>query len=238
MLRVSVEEKVVQPFVMREVHVRKVWEVLTRTMGVVRVRAECLDGLSRSVDSLVELLSYDNRRGRAIVSLSFRAHSPERNAHCTITYARNLQRPIEISCEGEEESISTLRRELRDINEAMRPWYASVAQLDIAALTIGGGILLVIALVSARALGWVPVPPKTAISEAEKSIQSAKIFGLILLGLVGLGILNSTRDRVFPAGEFTLGEGEERYEVNEKIRWAVVIGFLVSLAASVVVLAV
>jgi hypothetical protein len=37
---------------------------------------------------------------------------------------------------------------------------------------------------------------------------------------------------LFPIGAFVLGAGRSRYDVLEKIRWTVVVGFVVSVVAS------
>ncbi len=63
----------------------------------------------------------------------------------------------------------------------------------------------------------------------------------ILVGIaVGAGVpavgmlLEALKYRLFPVGVFAVGMGRERHRRLERWRWAVVIGFLVSLAASLI----
>jgi len=54
-----------------------------------------------------------------------------------------------------------------------------------------------------------------------------------LLGFL-IAALNSLRSRFFPIGTFALGAEVEKYKTDENIRWVVIVGFFVSLAAAVV----
>lgn len=69
--------------------------------------------------------------------------------------------------------------------------------------------------------------------------EALPIVGL-LIGVLGVLTtatwgLNRLRDLYFPVATFAIGQGARRHQLRETIRWVVVVGFLVSLAASVFV---
>jgi hypothetical protein len=64
---------------------------------------------------------------------------------------------------------------------------------------------------------------------------------LILTGFAGVGgliwVLNRVRARFFPATVFAIGQGKGRYELDDKVRWVVIVGVFVSVVASLFVAA-
>jgi len=80
--------------------------------------------------------------------------------------------------------------------------------------------------------------PDTPNSNALELVQSIKIIVIVLsvFGIIALSIwgLNRLRGIYFPFASFAIGQGLERYRVQENVRWGVVIAFVVSLAASTV----
>jgi hypothetical protein len=98
-------------------------------------------------------------------------------------------------------------------------------------LVIAGLFVLLVAAIVASVLGWLPTEPNPAraASPPGRSPNDAKVLAVFIGTFVGAGILDSLRERCFPSAAFALGHGVHRYEIVEKVRWSVVVGFLVSL---------
>jgi hypothetical protein len=47
--------------------------------------------------------------------------------------------------------------------------------------------------------------------------------------------ISKLQDRFFPMGAFCIGQGIDRQAIDEKVRWVVLVGFLVSVFSSLVV---
>ena len=68
--------------------------------------------------------------------------------------------------------------------------------------------------------------------------RSVAIAYTVLGGAVVVGWgLNKIRERLFPSITFAMGQGKRRHENLEKIRWGVVVAFVISLLAGLPLLA-
>ena len=77
--------------------------------------------------------------------------------------------------------------------------------------------------------------PSPALTYAEASRAAAAAI-LFLVGVGGLiWGLNRLRRRFFPNAVYAIGRGVERYELDERIRWVVIVGFVISVLASLLV---
>lgn len=195
---------------------------------------ECTDHVSRDFSSLDQLLVFPNSRSKRIQSLRITAASPDSRTRASLTFSTGHS-PLHVSADGPEEAVSRFSEEVNDSLEGMRPWYSFLAKRDFVNLgfLIVGTIL--VAAIVAIALGFVKTPPPspaTSDPRAEATAYAVMIGGMAVV-LIGAILLNRVRDRLFPLATFALGQGVERYRRAELWRWTVVIGFLVSVAASV-----
>jgi len=65
--------------------------------------------------------------------------------------------------------------------------------------------------------------------------QILAIVGPTLLFFAGV-VVDHFRGRIFPMATFEIGQGSGRHSTLEAVRWTVVIGFLVSIAAGLVLI--
>ncbi len=58
------------------------------------------------------------------------------------------------------------------------------------------------------------------------------------MGIVVLWVspffFNKLREKFFPIATFAIGQGKERYELEEKIRWSIIVALVVSVLASLI----
>lgn len=130
--------------------------------------------------------------------------------------------------------MQSLDREIDARLAAMRPWYAAFTRGDVflisAALLFGLTVLL--AVIVAFGPNRPPQPPSP---DPRDSLRVIILFLTGTAGFMGLAwVLHKARNWLFPIGTFALGSGKGRYDVHEKVRWTVAVGFAVSVVASVV----
>jgi hypothetical protein len=178
------------------------------------------------------LLSFSNPKSKGIKSLELRARSDDGSASARVSFAHSTE-SIAASLSGEnEELIASLTSDLRDILEATTPWYSWISCIDLGYVFIGSFFFLW--LVGSLTLGE-PRTPRQGVG-----LGSAVLLALVavafILGLAFLGwVMHRLHSRYFPLSQFALGQGSERFETDERIRWVVIIGFVISVFASLVV---
>ena len=89
-------------------------------------------------------------------------------------------------------------------------------------------------IVISISLEWLPrsnSPPSDFEIGKGKAIASLFISGTLLC----LWVIHRLRGFLFPKGFFTIGQGVSQFNLLEKIRWGVIIGFFVSFAAGSVI---
>lgn len=232
-MKVTAKVELKHAFVLRSSDAAKIWSVLAEALGPVKASARCADDIEREFDSTDALSSYENPRSRCIRSLSFRARSNGFDASASVHLGGRFSSTptIDLDIEGPEPTVLRVRDRLGELFDGMRPWYSVISRIDFFLVVAGMSIFLMTVLsgmsgkaTDRRALG---------ISEA----VSGAAFLSALFGAVAflIWVLNRIRNRVFPAATFAIGQGEGRHQFDEKIRWVVIIGFLVSTFASLVV---
>jgi hypothetical protein len=177
-------------------------------------------------------MEFDNSPSRSIIR--FTASARAADSSFNLKLGNEPFTNLQLHLDGSEPLIGDLNRDLEARLAAMRPWYAILTRGDI--VLIGLLSLLAVVLISAALIGFglllesqAPAPP----SDPRRELRSlALAWGIA--GAWGLfaWVLSVVRARLFPIGAFVLGAGRSRYDVLEKIRWTVVVGFVVSVVAS------
>lgn len=225
-------------FVVDGQHVKKLVGFLHQPIGDVEIEATCVDGIERHFPDAKRLLAYENALSCAIRELRISARSDDGSKAATLVFSDSEFRSVWADLSGTELVVQRLRDDIVTVIEGTRPWYARFARLDffpvmfVALFALWVVLNLAVALNIATSFGWL------ATSGAEMTKETAALHRvysvLLVLAAVAVGyILNRVRKRLFPIGTFAIGQAKERYEFLEKIRWAVCISFLVSLAAGV-----
>ena len=229
-------------FVVSPDGVKKIVELLQKHIGKVDISAGCADDFSREFKTVKDLIAYENSKTKEISSIYLRARSDDYSKSITIVFRRSswLSLGISIDAIGREDVVSRLKEKILDIVAGMRPWYDVVYRLNLLCKFLLWGIFFILGFIrilsyiSVLALEskWVPVDEILTILAALPRGRLA--ITSILLLVIALSF-NKLREFFFPSAVFMIGQGESRFKYKERFQWVVIIGFVVSLAASFVV---
>lgn len=218
-------------FVVQPRPLKRLWELLSQEIGSTEATANCADALERNFQSFEDLESYENSRGSKIITLRLWAHSEDWKQSCLIHF-REYHRPVGAQLEGEQPMVSRLRDEIDSLLDGLRPWWSPLARLDFFYIAIAG--LLFFSIIAQLMVGEQP-NSRAPLSFGKAIVGAGIVFGfLAAVALVGW-VLNRIRARFFPVATFAIGQGWDRHELDEKVRWVVIVGFLVSVFSSIVV---
>ena len=228
---VSARFEAKQAFVLRSPQIRSIWTTIQQHIGPVEAEASCVDGIERTFASLDELLQYENPRTRAITKLSFQARSSDRSTRCRITFGGRYSATIEATASGLESSVTSWRTAMEEIIDGCRPWYSPIARVDF--FTVVWALLMLSIVVVTPMVDFSKKNQPMEFSQA--LVNAAKVFLFMATVALTTVALNRLRQRFFPIATFVIGQGEARFAFEENIRWIVIMGFLVSTFASLVV---
>lgn len=233
-------------FVVRQDDLQKIWRLLEDRIGVVNASAECSDDMVREFDNWEQLASYDNPPTKQIMELSIKTTSESWKNSVRFSY-RPSDSPvssIDFQVEMAEQVGAEIKDKIYDILDGTKPWYSALTRVDFTGLvpTILFMYLLLYIFYYIIFNLYISNPPAGTLEASPKKGLESYIFIFLLPILLVLGFivysitqkLNKLWSWLFPIGYFALGQGKHRYEIAEKIRWGVIIAFVVSLAASVV----
>ena len=127
-----------------------------------------------------------------------------------------------------------LADEIGEMIDGLKPWYWRFSRIDF--FLVG---LITIWLADAILNTYAAGQGTTSVKATVSFVKAFSITGIVLaaFGLVGLTFwgLHRLRSRYFPLAIFKIGQETRRFETDEKVRWTIMIGFAVSVVASVVV---
>lgn len=224
------EEK--HAFVLSPRDAARLWGLLEETCGSANAEASCADGIQRTFATIDQLTGYENPRARAITSLTFSARDPEFARRASVTLGARYSSSIEVSIDGPEEVVVPAKNALGEVFDGIKPWYSPISRIDffyfvsavvffaftVLNLVVGGG---------------------SGESQPVEVGRAILVAGAVVAAFAGLAaliwILNRLRARFFPVAVFALGQGQSRYELDDKVRWVVIVGIAVSVVASLVV---
>lgn len=215
---------------------KKLFDLLSDRVGTVSIELRCIDDVTRKYEEVKKVLEFENPREKDITSVRLTARSADFEKSATVEFRSEEWAGISIDLQASDPVVTRLRSDVLDILGGTRVWYSSFARLEFLAV---GGLLLVlvyIAFLALFALGWIPTEKSNNVVR-DTAIGYLIALGVVLLWGVGAVLLNRVRKRVFPMGAFLIGQGQQRHEVTEKVRWGVVVAFIVSLVAGVIPLA-
>lgn len=186
--------------------------------------------MERKFETLEELLTYANpsRADARTFELYGRVCNHDRSI--TVTVGRRYGAPATVSIRGEEQDVATARTKVIDIFTGMRAWCSPAATVDLYVVwaVIFGTVMIVLQLMEPST---VPARPGRSFSEALRALGSvALVLAPVFLIVVATAKL---RARYFPTTSVVLGQSTRRHQVDEQVRWTVIIGSIVALASSV-----
>ena len=240
-------EKFQHAFVAGGRELKKLTRLLQDRVGKVNISAECADGFTREFETIEDLIAYENPKQKEICCIRLKTFSEDHSKSAEIcmndTAWNNIL--VDVTSCNDEEVVYRLKEEIHDVIAGMRPWYDLLHRVNLANGTFNvpwllSTILFAFLFFRARILTWHP--------ETESNEQTAQslpwitsvyivIINLVIIILyVGIVIgLNRLWNSLFPRAVFAVGQGESRFKHKERIQWVVIISFVVSLAAGLVI---
>lgn len=235
-MEASTDLTVKQSFVLKPEHLAEFWESLSSSIGNISSSAYCEDGITRQFKSSEALLNYPNPLNAKIQSISIRARSDDYNKSARIVFSNEKSGPIRFEADGPEDVVLTLKDSfLRQISRC-KAWYDRFARLDLFDLMYGIGFAVLFIFMLLFAIGLIGSEEAKTSNDDSRSELIGWLIGIgfwASLAFVGL-IISKIREKLFPVASFFWGDAAEHHLLLEKIRWTVVIGFIVSLLAGIV----
>ncbi len=225
-----------QAFVLTERDVSKLYDALTEFSPDITIEIKCADGLNRKMSNLDDLLKFENPLTREIRELVLVGRTDRYDRSARIRFMNEDYSNIWLSLEGPEDAVVKFNSFLEDLIPNLKPWYSRIARLDF----IFTGLILLLAAF----LGLLIFAATGLIANAKSSEPDLKttaigwllMAGILIVLFAGGWLLNRWRKIVFPVAVFALGQGQKRHAEKEWLRSTVIVGFLVSLAAGIVLL--
>jgi hypothetical protein len=223
-------------FALDEKTLKKLCDLLSDRVGPVSIELRCIDDVTREYEEFKKVFEFENPREKSIKSVRFTARSSDFEKSATVEFRSEGWAGISIDLEASEPVVTRLRSDMLDILGGTGVWYSSIAKLDF--VLVGAFFLLLacVAMYASLALGWIGTG-KVSNNTREIALGSLIGYGVLFLWGVGAVLLNRGRKKLFPMGAFLIGQGRQRQEVAEKVRWGVVVAFIVSLVAGFIPLA-
>lgn len=219
--------------------VSKLFDVLKTRVGAVEITADCAD-YSREFSNLDELLKYENPPARQIKQLSLAARSEDLNRSASVVLANSRLTTVTIYLTSRrEDGLLKLKNDILDIVDGLRPWYGFFSTFEYHYFLLQSAFLLCMVLYGGLTLlaflGWLPKPGNGNAELRITAIAALVLSSPLMLALLTSIVVGWTKGFLAPRGVFAIGQGKSRFDLQEKIRWGVVIAFVVSIAAGLVI---
>lgn len=221
-------------FVLTTENVKKIYQLLTDRINKPAISVRCADDIDRDFPDIKQLLDYENSRNRRILSLSFSSRTDDYKKRCLLSFVSSSWSTISVTIEGIESSVVRLKEEFAEIVDGTKAWYWRLSKIDFFY------VILVLCIIGFNIL----YAYKDTLDKNNSETEFDLLKTLFAIGIVAGGIgalvgltwlLNRIRKRLFPIAVFAIGQEASRYNTDDKIRWTIIIGFIVSLSASIVV---
>ena len=230
-MNVQYSDEPKQTFVVDGPELKKLARLLQDRIGKVHISVECVDGISREFNTVRDLIAYENSKSKRIHRIHIRSRSNDYSKSATIVFRDSFRFGAGVSIDviGREDVVSRLKEEILDVMAGMRPWYNVIARADLfIVLVIGYGILYFIAKIVVG-FKWAPLSDSSVSQSSRRKAEA-----IVLLFFLGVYGLDQLRGFLFPKLVFTIGQGESRFRLLEKVRWCVIIALLVSIIAGII----
>src|SRR6266508_4840107 len=224
-----------QAFIVGDDELKKLADLLSNRIGNLEIRADCADDVARTCKNVKELAAFENAKGKEIRRLHISARSDDFEKRATIDLSGSRWRGISLDFEARDDVVSRLRTEVLELIGGMRPWYAGLHRVDFGSIAFLAYLLLWFGLLIVVAFNWIPVAGGKEQNPSASALGQLVVYGgIAFLFATGI-VLNRFRDSVFPRAVFLIGQGKARFQHLDRIQWGIIIAFLVSFAAGVVI---
>lgn len=209
----------------------KLWKHVEEFSTNASATVLCADGIERKFKTLEELLAYENSIRAATKTIEIFGNSTIPNQSISVTIGRSYGARATLSIRGEEQVVTATRTRILDCFEGMRAWYSPIATLDLWMFWFAVFIVLSL-IIQLMSPSEPPSRPERSFSEAVQILGKAVLYLAPIFAIV-FGV-SRLKTRYFPMVSIAIGQGARRHKIDEKIRWTVIIGLLVSLAGSAI----
>jgi uncharacterized protein YxeA len=182
------------------------------------------DGISLTFTEVNKLRAFENPRKKRIVKFSARVVNREPSRRAYLSLDSHWTQNVYVNIEGSQNMTTKLNEGISTWLDGMRPWYWWLARGN--PLTFSILILLTCSLVFLNS--WWGYRSGLRSSKPEEFLLPPLVTGGSFW-LVAMGLMKG-----FPAGVFAIGQGKRRHDLSDRLRWLAVIGFPVSIIASVI----
>jgi hypothetical protein len=213
-------------FVMHDSDVEALHKLLKDFGEEVVYTITCKDGISLKFVDVEKLVAFENPRNNRIVKFAAWVVNREPPRHAYMLLDSHWTQNVYLDIEGSEHMTKKLNEGLSTWLDGMRPWYWWLARGNPFTFSI----VILLLCSSFFFTGWWCHRLGSALRPF--SFGPILISGLVTGGsfwLLAMGLL-----RGFPAGVFATGQGKRRHEVHDRLRWLAIIGFPISIIASVI----
>lgn len=219
-----------QGFVATSQDITKMWKTLEDSGMTITTTVNCSDGLVRHFQDSEMLTQYENPQRASITALEISGRCHEPYATAEISLGARYSAPVSVSIRGEEDLVASMRMAVTDTLDGMKPWYSRISTIDLFYVWVPIFMVLIM-LFQIMAPSNTPTPA-IPFKKALKILTIA----VTMIGLIGAMIwgIAWSRKRFFPVGTFAIGQGLARHQYYEQVRWVVIVGFVVSVAASMI----
>jgi hypothetical protein len=223
-----------QAYVVHAVDLERMLGLFKSWKDKTRVVVTRSDGVIQPLAKSEDLLNYPNHSSARIQEVTVSSVDGAGPRRLQIELNSSASQPsIVLSCYDTSEEIERLRRLVITLGQDIRPWYSFISTNRYVSITSALFLIAVGIPLSIAALMAFP-------SQATGNSNSASNWRWVWFWMF-VQALALTSDaiikRVFPISEFAIGYGKKRYEQRELFRWTVLVGFVVSIAAGLVLLA-
>jgi hypothetical protein len=221
------------PFVLNWASLKNLHSSVSARFSQVYISAKCADKLDREFASLQELEEFGNPSRAAIQELTITGRELERDQRFSISLCNHRKLNVRISLDADEENATVLNDLATDSVESLRPWYSWVARADWYWLVLGGWLGTQFVLI---ALKLALAGDKVVTFSGGGPMNARELLEFTFIGFVPVAVgiaLNLVRDKFFPIGTFSIGQGENRHSSAEVIRTVLIAGLAVSIVTSV-----
>lgn len=221
-------------FVLEPDRIKKIHKLLTERIAKPSISARCADDMVREFADVRKLLDYENPRDRRILSLTFRSRTDDRKKQARISFADHSWGTITVAIDGAENTVTRLKDELGEIVDGTKAWHWRISRTDFIF------VMLLVMVFGYLILQYY----KDTFEEKDNNPAPHLIetLGAIAIATVIVAsfpastwVLNWIQRRFFPVAIFAIGQESKRFHIDDRIRWSILGGFLVSFAASIVV---
>lgn len=239
-MNVNYSEELSQAFVVGPDELKKLVDLLQERIGKVSISADCIDKIQREFTTVKDLIDYENPKLKRICRIYLSAREGfEKSATITFRDSSPFSGGISLSITAREDVVLRLKDKMLDIVAGTRPWYNLLARFDSATLT---GLvfyflffLIGIILSTFIAFKFGLISDSKEEMELGDQLEALIFLTSIIFPIVYFAFLSKLLEWLFPLGVFIIGQGKSRFK-NLKWVQGVVITFMVSLAAGVVLL--